>query len=1200
MLKGAAALALAVLMLPAAAMAAQISDFGDGRKEAVAFPRPFVGDTVNLTIPAECHVRKVSLNITTAVYDPSSPLYPESVRVLFNESLLYEFDGTGFGAFGRQEYFSDGSAGFPASFPRDGGGNSTAIRIPKKAVVDNATFELECTGAPKLVELFNISPGGSSTFGSSVASAGDLDGDGNEDFIVGDSYYSGSGLYSGRAVIYFGGPDLQDARVLNLTNGTQYSFFGSSVASAGDVNGDGYDDVLVGAYGYTVGSVYYIGAAYLYFGGSQMDDTPDLVLCGGQSYGEFGYCVAGAGDLDGDGYDDILIGEPYNNSAGMYRGAAYVFSGGADMDAVPDLVLLGADSYDYLGHSVAGAGDLNGDDRPDIVIGAPGSDVNGVYSGEARVYFGGPAMDNSTDLLLAGHGSYDGFGSAAAAAGDLNGDGSGDLVVGAYMNISAGSYTGAAYVYFGGAALDGRADVVLPGEKTTSYFGSSVAGGFDLNGDGWGDIAVGAPQDNTLATYAGRAFVYFGGPSVNLTADANLGYGTAYAQMGSAISGARDLNGDGRSELLVGAPGYYGMGSGRLFVFGTVDGVLDPQLEVASRAAFGLLGYVNRTFATPDLSAYINEYIQKQFPSGWDDHGNLYVDVPVNISGRSEGTISLSPANLTYSYSVALPDFTDALNGYILAHRAEADGRGDLRIPLDVLSSTAGRARFTDLDLTIDEAPRLVRPVANATLDEDSFQNDLVDLGAFFEDDFDTAGQLNFSIVSAAAPESILVTIYNSRYLSVDALEGDENDNWTGTFEVVVRAEDHWGSGRSSNPFWIIVRNVNDPPVITSEPPMSKNGGEEWVYRVLAADGDRDRLTFALARSPDGMAINASTGVITWIPQKWGRYPVAVSVSDGPSAAWQNFSLTVPNRAPVITSAPPVIAFIGQPYSYAVSAEDPDDDALAFSLGTGLEGFSIDAVTGLVTGIPAVLGEHELVIGVSDGKAVSYQNFTLDLVWPNRSPYITTNAVTAATEGMPYSYEARAYDNDRDPLTFALEAGPSWLALDGESGRLQGTPELSGNYTVRIGVRDGRGGEGRQEFLLRVGDSVPPAVTLDAPAGKVRGSLRLTGAVARGTRDVLRVELRLDGGPWREAALNGSWELLVDTNRLLDGGHTVEVRAYDGWEYSPTARGTLEIDNSSVIRVAPPGQGLVMAMAAVLAAVAVAAAAMLMWRRRAA
>jgi hypothetical protein len=961
------------------------------------------------------------------------------------------------------------------------------------------------------------------------------------------------------------------------------------VAGAGDVNGDGYDDLLVGAFGQNRGSLYYAGAAYLFLGGAQMDASADLTILGAQNYGELGVSVAGAGDLDGDGYDDFLVGEPYNSSGSMYNGAVYLFRGGPGLDAVPDMVVLGSENMEYVGTSVAGAGDLNGDGWPDIALGAPGSYGGGGAGGTVHLLYGGPAMDNSTDLLIEGHDTGEYFGIAVAPAGDINGDGSRDLLVGAYLNSSAGTYTGAAYAYFGGKSMDGTADIVLSGPKSMSYFGYSLAGGFDLNGDGIDDFAVGAPYDSSAVAYGGRAFVFFGGQTVNLTPDINLSGDRQYGQMGAALSGAPDLNGDGLDELLVGAPGYYGYYGSRLYIYGTVFGALNPRLEVASRASFGLSGYVNSTFLTPDLSKYINEYMEKQFPSGWDESGNTYCDIPLNVSAGSEGRITLRPANITYKHEMALGDFADALNAWIRAHRAEADAQGNLRVPLSVESATPGRVRFTNLDITIDEAPRLVQPIPDASLDEDSFRNDLLDLAAFFEDDFDSAGQLSFSVVSSTSPETVAVTIMNGRWLSADALEGDQNDNWTGTVRVVVRAEDHYGSGRSSNEFNITVRNVNDPPVITSSPPMDARGGDEWVYRMLADDGDRDRLDFRLAVSPDDMTINGSTGVITWIPQKWGRYPVAASVSDGIETVWQNFTLTVANRPPSITSVPPLKAFIGQPYEYAAAASDPDNDALRFTLVTGLEGFSIDPLSGLVAGVPRVLGAHELILTVSDGRAEAVQNYTLTVVWPNRSPYITSTAVKTATEGLPYVYNIAAYDNDKDPVEFSLAAGPAWLSIDASTGRLSGTPDAGGTFSVAVLVRDGRGGEGRQDFTLTVAESVPPSVTFPTPGTRLRGAAALSGTVVRGTHAVTRVEVRLDGGSWREAAHNGVWNLTLDTGRLRDGAHLVEVRAYDGREYSRTVNGTIEVDNSKTVQAGGISAGP--AMVAVGLAVAVAAAA---------
>ena len=113
-------MAIALMMLPSAALAAQITDFGDGRKEAVALPVPGAGDTVHITIPAECHVRHVQLDIATPEFDPASPLYAESLRVRLGETVLYEFCGTGYGPFGRHDRFTDGSAEFGAAYQREG------------------------------------------------------------------------------------------------------------------------------------------------------------------------------------------------------------------------------------------------------------------------------------------------------------------------------------------------------------------------------------------------------------------------------------------------------------------------------------------------------------------------------------------------------------------------------------------------------------------------------------------------------------------------------------------------------------------------------------------------------------------------------------------------------------------------------------------------------------------------------------------------------------------------------------------------------------------------------------------------------------------------------------------------------------------------------------------------------------------------
>ena len=146
-------------------------------------------------------------------------------------------------------------------------------------------------------------------------------------------------------------------------------FLGWSVAAAGDVNGDGYADVIVGAWANDTGGTN-AGAVYVYFGGPTADAVADVTLFAEAPGDVFGITVAGAGDVNGDGYDDVIVGATQNDAAGVNAGRAYVYFGGLGMDAVADLTLTGEAAGDNFGISVAAAGDVNGDGYDDVIVGA--------------------------------------------------------------------------------------------------------------------------------------------------------------------------------------------------------------------------------------------------------------------------------------------------------------------------------------------------------------------------------------------------------------------------------------------------------------------------------------------------------------------------------------------------------------------------------------------------------------------------------------------------------------------------------------------------------------------------------------------------------------------------------------------------------------------------------------------------------------
>ncbi|MBZ0266877.1 T9SS type A sorting domain-containing protein, partial [bacterium] len=332
---------------------------------------------------------------------------------------------------------------------------------------------------------------------------------------------------------------------LTLTGAAANDYFGIAVAGAGDVNGDGFDDVLVSGYGNDSGGSN-AGQAYVFFGGLAADAVADLVFTGEAANDYFGVSVGGAGDVNGDGFDDVIVGAYANDAGGSAAGRAYVFHCGPAGDDVADLIFTGAASLDGLGTSVASAGDVNGDGYDDVIVGANGSDAGGGNAGRAYVYLGGPAADGVADVVLTGEAAGDNLGRSVAGAGDVNGDGFADVIVGAYSSDAGGVNAGRAYVYHGGPAPDAVADRTLTGTVAGEQFGFSVAGAGDGNGDGLGDVLVGANLG------AGSAFVYecgryfvtspAGGDTWNVGATAHVRWlGAEPADVSLSVDGGSDF-----------------------------------------------------------------------------------------------------------------------------------------------------------------------------------------------------------------------------------------------------------------------------------------------------------------------------------------------------------------------------------------------------------------------------------------------------------------------------------------------------------------------------------------------------------------------------------------------------------------------------------------------------------------------------------
>jgi hypothetical protein len=375
----------------------------------------------------------------------------------------------------------------------------------------------------------------------------DVNGDGFADVVVGAS---DPVSFDGGAYLYLGGPGGLSPMARSLPPPAMNGGYGESVASAGDLDGDGFADLVVGA----PLNEDFVGAAFVYAGGQGGVSATPTTLSGTRPIIQFGYTVAGAGDVNGDGYGDLLVQATGDNSE---SGLAYLYLGGAG-GVTTTATVLSASAVS----TVAPAGDVNGDGFADVVVGTYAPESGGSIVGAVDVFVGGAGGLSATPLVLAAPSGLGGtFGSAAGCAGDVNGDGLADVIVGA-NGASADPLT--AFVYLGDTAGLNAKPIVLQTPSPDTGFVEAVNGVGDVNGDGFGDVVVTAW--NPFVGSAIRYYVYLGsksGPSAT-----PIVLATDQSAQHAAVAGAGDVNGDGFDDIVVGtivtdgASLYFGSASG--------------------------------------------------------------------------------------------------------------------------------------------------------------------------------------------------------------------------------------------------------------------------------------------------------------------------------------------------------------------------------------------------------------------------------------------------------------------------------------------------------------------------------------------------------------------------------------------------------------------------------------------------------------
>lgn len=555
--------------------------------------------------------------------------------------------------------------------------------------------------------------------GTSVASVGDVNADGLNDFIIGAPWADPNGPNSGAAFVVFGRPNYLptfDLSVLDGTNGFRINGVstgdntGISVAGPGDVNGDGIDDVIIGAHAASPYNRTNAGVSYVVFGKntgfasvlelSTLNGANGFKINGAVANERSGNAVAGAGDINGDGIKDILIGAPQANpglrslagSSYVIHGSSSPFSANIDLstflNGANGFRINGVSAGDWSGIAVSSAGDINKDGIDDLIIGAFRAAPGGrTMAGSCFVVFGKnssipnplelSSLDGTNGFRMNGVAQNDQLGVSVSSAGDINRDGIQDIIMGASGASPPGRIAaGTSFVYYGHpmpfngtielSTLNASNGFKIYGRSTSDASGSSVGYAQDFNGDGFNDLLIGAPfaQPDGIPN-GGETYVVFGPIQNTSTVDLALLNTQQSFKVSGGVSGidsigcsieAADVNGDGLSDLITGAKGGSPLnlpGAGFTFVtWGDTIQVVQNRLTTVSGQSQVITDY-NLNVTVPNNPQYV------QYGITGLDHGSFTDTNQPNqtVSGFSRQDVIAGQVNFTHDDSELPPQY---------------------------------------------------------------------------------------------------------------------------------------------------------------------------------------------------------------------------------------------------------------------------------------------------------------------------------------------------------------------------------------------------------------------------------------------------------------------------------------------------------------------------------------------------------------
>jgi len=867
-----------------------------------------------------------------------------------------------------------------------------------------------------------------------VTNVGDVNGDGYDDFIIGLSEYFNSTFpsFQGNVFLFFGKASGWSINTSFTTaDASWYGEFagdelGAWVAAAGDVNGDGYDDIIVGHH-----SCGWTGKAYLIFGkatgwkASSNISTADVVFIGKSDYPTTGESVAGIGDVNGDGYDDVAIGSINHGGKSGGKGAVYLIFGRKtnwnspiNVTTKANASFIGENTNDMTDY-VIGKGDVNGDKLDDFLISSIYY-VDQKQKGKVYLILGKKKGWNTGVSLANANASYEGLkdgdyaGSEANIIGDINGDGLDDFSVRSAANV---------YLFFG-QTNGWKTDQLVTAANASfkDVFGAGRAG--DLDGDGIEDFTVGD---------SGHLYVFLGnktGWAQNMTTGNAVSY---YQRCNQGFNGG-DFNRDGFSDLLIGCGTSTILYNVVYLVFPEVN---DPPISINTVKAYSGSDYLKEiNTAGMDQQVFIEI-------AGTDGNSSKVDMTIVNITSNRT-----SPVGFFLKLKETGKNTGHYRGNFTLAGRSHDSYRWLGTAPGETVKITS----------VVDPTKYKTLIVGYITLWSNLTQQTIQE---------DSPFGVHFWAENGKAKSWDLKT--NATWLTWDSighnLSGTPSNKDVGSYYVKLNISDFYGFN-SSLKFNLTVKNT--PPIITTTNVLIAAQDKSYNVDYNCTDEGSGTVQYHLATNASWLSIVASGGFLNGKPvnKDVGSYWVNVSVDDG-NGGWDstNFTLSVVdvNDPPKISTKDQNRAYEDQLYHVKYCATDPDiyDTDLKWSIVTNAKWLTVDNATADLNGTPANkdVGTYHVNVTVTDSKG-AHDSHAFDLYVMNTNDPPVWSQIqgdTTILEGAPLQFTIKATDVDvGSRIFYIVKSEPATdIKVDTWTGNVSWANTLVGHYFINLSASDG-------------------------------------------------------------------------------------------------------------------------------------------------